>query len=65
MAPSYDSQVHWDVALVQCIQYLVGNLVTQYLVRLGDIIIEAVRSQSFFEVAAFDGLRDVYESEGF
>ena len=54
-----NSQVLWDVALVQCFQYLVGDLVTQGLVRLEDIPIKTIGSQPFIEVAAFDGLRDV------
>ena len=58
-------QVLWDVALVQRVHNLIGNLVAQGLVRLEDIPIKAVRSQSFIEVGAFDGLRDVCESEGF
>ena len=62
--PTYP-EVLWDVALVQCVQYLVGDLVAQGLVRLEDISIKAIRSQPFIEVAIFDGLRNVCESEGF
>ena len=52
-------QVLWDIALVQSVHNLVGNLVAQCLVRLEDIPIKAISSQPFIEVAAFDGLRDV------
>ena len=56
-------QVPWNIALVESVQYLVGDLIAQGLVRLEDISIKAVRSQPFIEVAAFDGLRDVCEPE--
>ena len=58
-----NSQVLWDVALVQCVQYLVRDLVAQGLVRMKDIPIKTIGSQPFVEVAAFDGLRDVCEFE--
>ena len=56
--PSYP-EVLWDVALVEIVQYLIGNLITQGLVRLEDIQIKAIWSQPFIEAGAFDSLQDV------
>jgi len=60
---SPDLQVRWDDFGVECIHDLIRYLVSQGLVRLQDISIEAVGAQPFVEVAGLDGLHDVVQSD--
>ena len=50
--PTYP-QVLWDVALVQCVQYLVGDLVAQCLIRLEDIPIKANQVSILYRSCTF------------